>query len=139
MKGDPHFDIFHISSNILIFAGFIWLASSWDVLYNAQKQHTLATTGPYAFVRNPQYDAFILIMFGFLLQWPTFITLIMFPILVIMYVKLARREETEERAVFGEKYDAWMAVTPAFFPHLPFRGQSNTGAPRPMNQQGHIH
>jgi protein-S-isoprenylcysteine O-methyltransferase Ste14 len=61
---------------------------------------------------------FILIMLGFLLQWPTLPTLIMFPILVYMYVRLARREEREALAEFGEPYARYMAKTPAFFPRL---------------------
>ena len=59
---------------------------------------------------------FILIMIGFLIQWPTIITLIMFPILVWMYVRLARREERESLAEFGEEYAAYEAKTPAFLP-----------------------
>jgi len=62
----------------------------------------LAVTGPYAYIRRPHYDGFILIMLGFLLQWPTLVTLIMFPILVTMYVRLVRREERE---VFSEFVD----------------------------------
>lgn len=69
LKGDPHFDIFHILSNVLIFGGFILLASAWEKLYRAQRENKLATSGPYAYLRHPQYVAFILIMFGFLLQW----------------------------------------------------------------------
>src|SRR5690348_10636449 len=92
-KGDPRLDVLHILSNILIFAGFIVLSASWRVLYKAQQGHKLATTGPYARVRHPQYGGFILIMLGFLVQWPTIPTLVMFPILVTMYVRLARREE----------------------------------------------
>ena len=57
-------------------------------------------------------------MLGFLFQWPTFVTLIMFPILVTMYVKLARREEREVLEEFGEGYRRYAAATPAFFPHL---------------------
>ena len=60
------------------------------MLYVAQQAGRLATTGPYARVRHPQYVGFILIMFGFLLQWPTLLTLAMFPVLVWMYVRLAR-------------------------------------------------
>lgn len=62
------------------------------VIDQAQRAHRLATTGPYAKVRQPQYDAFVLIMFGFLMQWPTILTLAMFPVLVLMYLRLARRE-----------------------------------------------
>jgi protein-S-isoprenylcysteine O-methyltransferase Ste14 len=115
---NPHFDPLHILSNILIFGGFIVLARAWKVLYDAQRTNTLATTGPYAHVRHPQYVGFILIMLGFLFQWPTLITLIMFPILVTMYVKLARREEREVLAEFGEEYARYAEVTPAFFPDL---------------------
>jgi protein-S-isoprenylcysteine O-methyltransferase Ste14 len=57
-------------------------------------------------------------MFGFLLQWPTLVTLLMFPILVIMYVRLAHREEREALAEFGEAYTRYAATTPAFFPHF---------------------
>jgi protein-S-isoprenylcysteine O-methyltransferase Ste14 len=117
-KINPHFDPLHIFSNVLIFSGFILLAAAWRVLYEAQQTHTLATTGPYAYVRHPQYVGFILIMLGFLFQWPTLITLIMFPILVTMYVRLARREELEVLAEFGETYRRYMIATPAFFPRL---------------------
>ncbi|HWP48664.1 MAG TPA: isoprenylcysteine carboxylmethyltransferase family protein [Candidatus Limnocylindrales bacterium] len=118
MKGDPHFDMFHILSNLLIFGGFFLIASAWQVLYKAQQGHKLAVTGPYAYVRHPQYDGFILIMLGFLLQWPTLLTLLMFPVLVYRYVRLARQEEREMLAEFGEEYAHYAETTPAFFPCL---------------------
>lgn len=118
MKGDPHFDPFHIASNIFIFGGFIILSYSWHTLWKAQKDHKLATTGLYGYVRHPQYAAFIAIMFGFLLQWPTLVTLIMFPILTYMYVRLALSEEKTAQAEFGEEYQHWAAKTPRFFPKL---------------------
>jgi len=117
-KGDPHFDALHLLSHVFILAGFFLLAAAWRVLHAAQQQRRLATTGPYAHVRHPQYDAFILIMFGFLLQWPTLLTLLMFPVLVVMYVRLARREEAEVRLEFGEEYERYKQRTPAFLPRL---------------------
>lgn len=117
-KINPHLDPLHILSNILIFGGFILLSAAWKVLYKAQQDHTLASTGPYAQVRHPQYVGFILIMLGFLFQWPTLLTLVMFPILVTMYNRLARREEREVLAEFGEEYIRYMANTPAYFPRL---------------------
>ena len=119
LKGDPHFDVFHILSIIFVFGGFILLSSGWRVLYAAQKEHQLARTGPYSHVRHPQYAAFMLIMIGFLLQWPTLLTLLMFPILAYMYVALARREEREGLAEFGEAYARYAAVTPRFIPKFP--------------------
>lgn len=80
--------------------------SAWKVLYGA---HRLAATGPYARVRHPQYIAFILSLFGFLLQWPTMLALVMFPILVFMYVRLARREEHDSRDEFGDVYARYMS------------------------------
>jgi len=77
-----------------------------------------ATTGPYAHVRHPQYVGFVLILTGFLLQWPTLLTLAMFPVLVVMYARLARREERELEARFGKEYERYAVVTPAFLPRF---------------------
>lgn len=116
--GDPHFGPFHIASYILIFCGFVLLAKAWKVLYAAQRDHRLAMTGPYARIRHPQYVGFILIMFGFLLQWPTILTLAMFPILLWMYLRLARSEERDAKLEFAETWDAYAKKTPAFIPRL---------------------
>jgi len=125
-QGDAHLNPLHILSNLLIAGGFFLLAAAWNVLYAAQRTHTLALTGPYAHIRHPQYAGFILIMLGFLLQWPTLVTLLMFPILVTMYVRLARREEREVLTEFGATYAHYMASTPAFFPRLGRRQRRHT-------------
>lgn len=117
-KINPHFDPLHILSNVVIFGGFILLSAAWKVLYEAQRTGTLAVSGPYVYVRHPQYDGFILIMLGFLLQWPTLVTLIMFPVLLTMYVRLARREELEMLSEFGDEYRRYAARTPAFLPRM---------------------
>jgi protein-S-isoprenylcysteine O-methyltransferase Ste14 len=127
-QGDPHMGLLHILSNLLIFGGFFLLASAWNVLHRAQQNHSLATTGPYAHLRHPQYLAFIAIMFGFLLQWPTLLTLLMFPILVTMYVRLARQEERGAIATFGDSYRRYMATTPGWIPKLSgWSGSHNAG------------
>jgi methanethiol S-methyltransferase len=117
-KANPHFGPFHILSFALIGGGFVLISAAWRVLYAAQSQHALATTGPYARVRHPQYVGFILVMLGFFVQWPTLLTLAMFPVLVFMYIHLAQHEEREAIAVFGDDYRRYMARVPGFVPHL---------------------
>jgi protein-S-isoprenylcysteine O-methyltransferase Ste14 len=117
-KTNPHFGPFHILSFAFIGGGFILISAAWKVLYDAQKKNTLATAGPYSYVRHPQYVGFVLVMFGFLVQWPTLLTLAMFPVLVFMYLKLARAEERETLGSFGDPYREYMARVPAFIPRL---------------------
>jgi len=117
-RGNPHFGPFHMLSLVFVTAGFWLIAAAWPVLYRAQKEGVLALTGPYASVRHPQYVGFVLVMFGFLLQWPTLVTLAMFPVLVVMYWRLAKTEERQALAEFGDRYSAYARTTPAFFPRL---------------------
>ena len=115
-KGDPHFGPLHIASYAFLGFGFYLLANAWRVLYDAQRRNALATSGPYARIRHPQYVAFVLILLGFLLQWPTLLTLAMFPILLVMYGRLAVNEEAEMRKRFGAAFEAYAAHTPRFVP-----------------------
>ena len=117
-KGDPHLSPFHLASYVFIGGGFWLIAAGWKVLFAAQKKSELATTGPYARVRHPQYVGFVLIMLGFLLQWPTFITLAMFPVLLVVYRRLALREERDVRAELGAAYERYAARVPRFIPRL---------------------
>jgi len=118
-RANPHFGPFHFVSMLFIFSGFTLLASAWKVLFDAQRRRTLAMSGPYSHVRHPQYVAFIVIMAGFLFQWPTVVTLAMFPVLVYMYIRLARREEQVALAEFGDAYSSYMRRVPAFIPRWP--------------------
>jgi protein-S-isoprenylcysteine O-methyltransferase Ste14 len=117
-KANPHFGPFHLLSFVFIGGGFWLISAGWKVLYAAQRRHTLATKGVYAYVRHPQYVGFVLVMFGFLLQWPTLLTLAMFPVLVVMYTRLARAEEREAMAEFGAAYEQYAHDVPGFIPRL---------------------
>ena len=117
-QANPHFGPFHMISLVLIGLGFWMISSAWRVLYHAQRSGSLATSGPYARVRHPQYMGFVLVLTGFLFQWPTLLTLAMYPVLIWMYVRLARSEDIDTRATFGAQFDAYAARVPAFIPNF---------------------
>lgn len=102
-------------SNILILIG-VWLVSAgWEQVYRAQGQ--LVTGGLYAYMRHPQYTGIYVITLGFMIQWPTLTTLILWPFVITMYYRLARREEQDALKQFGDEYRRYLDRTPMFFPH----------------------
>lgn len=108
------FNILHPLSNLFIFAGLIIIAIGWKAIHSANGK--LVTHGIYRYVRHPQYDGFVLMIVGFLIQWPTIITILMAQALFIMYTKLAKKEEKNMIELFGEKYMDYSRQVPAFIP-----------------------
>ena len=103
-------------SNLLIFGGLILMWRGWKLIHGARGE--LVTSGPYRLVRHPQYSAFFLMTMGFLIQWPTLITVVMWPILMFVYYRLALREERDMAAAFGDRYHEYAARTPRFMPAI---------------------
>lgn len=103
-----------VVSAALIATGVSLVAVGWATVYRGRGG--LVTDGIYRHVRHPQYLGLILIIVGFNIQWPTLPTVLMAPILIVMYVRLARREDLELATFFGEAFLDWVARTPAFFP-----------------------
>lgn len=108
------YSILHPLSNVIIFVGLTVIAIGWKGIHAANGE--LVTRGIYKYVRHPQYSGFALMILGFLIQWPTIITMIMSPILLIMYARLAKKEEKKMVEVFGEKYIEYRKLVPAFIP-----------------------
>lgn len=132
-KGDPHLSPFHVGSELLILGGILLLWSSWRVLLAAQKAGEVATTGPYAYIRHPQYAGFILVMLGFFVQWPTIITALMLPILWVLYFRLAISEERDSVKRFGPAYVRYAEHTPRFIPAVG-KGVHRYEVGRPLGQ-----
>ncbi|TVO73013.1 methyltransferase family protein [Sedimenticola selenatireducens] len=104
------------SSLILMVAGYVLLKNGWRQIYDAHGR--MVTDGLYAYVRHPQYTGLFLVITGFLVQWPTLLTVLMAPILLYSYVHLARSEERRMSKQIGEPYVDYMHRIPAFFPPL---------------------
>ncbi len=91
-----------IISIILIAIGLGWIIEGWRLVYHSKGR--LVTKGIYSRMRHPQYSGILLVTFAFLIQWPTLITLIMWPFLVVMYYNLAKREEKDIEKKYKIKY-----------------------------------
>jgi len=103
-------------SNVLLIVG-IWLVmSGWERVYRSQGK--LVTDGVYKYVRHPQYTGIFIITLGFMIQWPTLTTLILWPFVIAMYVRLAKREEQDVLKEFPQEYGEYMQRTPMFSPRL---------------------
>ena len=102
-------------SNIMILAGIFLVVSGWRRIYRAKDN--LVTTGIYAHTRHPQYLGFLLITGGIDFLWPTFSTLLMWPLLVFLYYRLAKEEEGKMEEKFGEEYREYKKSVPRFLPN----------------------
>ncbi len=108
--------VVHLISNLLVIIGFTIMWKGWKMVHRAKGE--LVTHGLYAYVRHPQYSGLFLVMIGMLIQWPTIITALMFPVLVYVYYRLSKREEAEVLKIFEGEYWEYMKKTPMFIPRF---------------------
>lgn len=102
----------------IAFAGVGLVIAGWREVYRARKENRMAKEGPYAVVRHPQYTGFFLVLFGEgVVHWPTVFSLAAFPIIVVAYLLLARKEERQMADRFGDEYLSYKGRVPMFFPH----------------------
>jgi protein-S-isoprenylcysteine O-methyltransferase Ste14 len=101
----------------LLFTGFGIFIQGWRQLYRAKEENRLATDGLYSLVRHPQYTGLFIGLFGEgVIHWPTLFSVGLFPVIVIAYVLLAKREEKKVIEEFGEEYLQYKRNVPAFLP-----------------------
>ena len=103
-------------SNLLLLIGVVLIVEGWKLVYRSGG--ALVTHGVYRWMRHPQYTGIFVITLGFMIQWPTFPTLILWPFVMGMYVRLARREERDALNAFPDEYEAYREQVPMFVPRL---------------------
>jgi protein-S-isoprenylcysteine O-methyltransferase Ste14 len=108
--------VIHLISNGMVVIGFAIMWQGWKLIHGAKGG--LVTEGPYAYVRHPQYSGLFIIMIGMLIQWPTIITALMFPVLIFVYYRLSKREESEMVRQFGDEYRRYSEKIPMFIPGI---------------------
>lgn len=108
---------------LLMITGAGLVIAGWYLIhkhYWSKEEGTgeLVTSGIYAYIRHPQYTGFMLITLGMIADWATLPLLIMWPILAIIYYRLARQEEQMMIEEFGEAYIVYRERTGMFLPKL---------------------
>lgn len=100
----------------LVIGGVLLLIRGWRQVYRASRDGRLATDGLYGVVRHPQYTGIMFAVVGQLVHWPTIPTLVLFPVIALLYVRLARKEERRLVGQFGDEYVSYRRRVPMFFP-----------------------
>lgn len=107
---------------VFVVGGLMLLIGGWREVYRARVEGCLADRGLYSVVRHPQYLGIMLAVFGQIVHWPTIVTMALFPLIVLAYVSLARKEERAMLERFGGAYRDYRERVPMFFPR---RGEWN--------------
>ena len=99
------------------------IANGWYNIYHKywsreSGKGKVVKTGVYRYIRHPQYTGFILLTTGMIFEWATLTMLLMWPVIVWMYYRLARREENDMINEFGEEYIMYMKRTKRFIPFI---------------------
>lgn len=103
-------------SVIIIVTGMLLIIFGWKGIHEAKGQ--LVTTGIYGHVRHPQYLGFLLLTLGMNLEWTTFFTLLLWPVIAVLYYRLAKTEEKDSEELFGEEYRKYKKSVPMLIPRI---------------------
>ncbi len=99
------------------------IANGWYNIYHKYwSQETgkgqVVTTGVYRYIRHPQYTGFMLLTLGMIFEWATLPLLLMWPVIMWMYYRLAKREERDMIEEFGDEYVRYARRTKMFIPFV---------------------
>lgn len=109
---------FTVVGQSLVLVGALLAIIGWRQLHRAVRNNEMATTGLYRYIRHPQYTGFFLFLLGSMINWPTLATLLTLPLLWWVYLRLAKTEEQDAIARFGETYRKYMANSGRFLPGI---------------------
>lgn len=109
---------FTLAGQLMVLSGAILAIVGWRQLYQAVRRQEMVQTGLYRYIRHPQYTGFFLFLLGSMINWPTAITVLTLPVLWWVYCRLARLEEQDAIASFGDKYLEYMKRTGRFLPGI---------------------
>ena len=103
-----------VSGIALFFVGGGLVMLGWSKIFKNRKN--LVTDGVYKYVRHPQYTGILLATLSLIIYRFSPISALLWPVLVIIYYRLARKEEREIEAEFGEKYREYKSKVSMFMP-----------------------
>lgn len=106
--------LLEIPGIILFFIGGLLVILGWSKIFN--NKDSLVTDGVYKHVRHPQYLGILLATLSLIIYRFSPISVMLWPILVIIYYRLARKEEKEIEGKFGEKYREYRRNVSMFMP-----------------------
>ncbi len=101
-----------VYGTVLMLMGMCLIIIGWVTLYRNYEEDSIVTKGIYSHSRHPQYFGFILIVVGWLVGWPTILTVVFAPILIFMYVRVSKIEEKELSEI--EEYQMYKDKVPFF-------------------------
>ena len=103
---------------LVAFFGISLFFKGWQQVYRARKENKLVTDGLYKLVRHPQYTGLFIALFGEgVIHWPTLFSVGLLPVIIFIYYRLAKREEANVIAEFGQEYLYYQKQVPMFIPH----------------------
>ena len=107
----------------LMIAGLALIITGWNRIYKEywsreKGSGKLVQSGIYRYIRHPQYTGLFLITLGMMFEWLTIPQLLLWPVIIAIYVRLALKEERDMEEEFGSEFLAYKDETGMFLPKI---------------------